>query len=98
MLLDREHVPGADADERAQHRDRDRPPRTEQELGDEAEAGDAEERKTLFPAVRKALDADQREALGQQMEAMAMDLQAGKRAPRMQVPREITEAAPLPEG
>lgn len=54
-----------------------------------------EERSELFPKVRKLLDAEQLEALGQEMLAKTESL-LGTR-PRMNVPHETKVAAPLPQ-
>jgi hemerythrin superfamily protein len=51
------------------------------------------ERKELFPRVRNLLDADQLEAIGQLMTATAADLEG--RAPRLDVPLQTMESAPL---
>ena len=52
-----------------------------------------EEEDTLFPKVRKLLSADELAALGNEM--MAMFERLLERDPRMQVPAETAEAAPL---
>lgn len=52
-----------------------------------------EEEKQLFPKVKKLLDAERLEQLGQEMEEMARELEEGE--PRMQVPNETGDAAPI---
>ena len=52
-----------------------------------------EEREELFPQVQRLLDADQLEAIGQLMTATVADLE--DRAPRLDVPLQTMEAAPL---
>ena len=52
-----------------------------------------EERDELFPKVRKLLDADQLEALGQEMQSMFEELRL--KQPRRAVPAEIDKAASL---
>jgi hemerythrin-like domain-containing protein len=53
-----------------------------------------EEEKELFPKVRKALDAERLDELGDELQEMASELQA-QGAPRMQVPDETGDAAPI---
>lgn len=50
-----------------------------------------EERTELFPKVKKLLDAEQLEALGQEMMALTDELEGND--PRLQVPNETAEAA-----
>jgi len=64
-------------------------------LGEEIRHHIREERKELFPKVKKLLDKDEREVLGAQMEALCETLKAGAEPPRMQVPSETMTAAPL---
>jgi hemerythrin superfamily protein len=52
-----------------------------------------EEEKELFPKVKKLFDADQLEAMGQQMEALFHELLEDE--PRLDVPAETAEAAPI---
>jgi hemerythrin superfamily protein len=52
-----------------------------------------EERRAIFPKARKLLDRSQLEALGESMEARAIELQGT--SPRKQVPSETREAATL---
>ena len=52
-----------------------------------------EEQDDLFPKVKKILDKDQLEALGQAMSAEQSELEAGQ--PRKAVPSETKQAAPL---
>jgi iron-sulfur cluster repair protein YtfE (RIC family) len=52
-----------------------------------------DERRDIFPAVRKMLDGDQLEALGEEMVAMIVDLEGTE--PRKQVPAETEHAAEL---
>lgn len=54
-----------------------------------------EERTDLFPKVKKLLDAEQLEGVGQEMEAFMVNLQEKNPAPRLQIPNETTQAAPL---
>jgi hemerythrin-like domain-containing protein len=54
-----------------------------------------EERKELFPKARRLLDKEQLEQLGSEMQAMATNLETS-RNPRLKVPEEIAQAAPLP--
>ncbi len=65
-------------------------------LGEEIRHHIREERKSLFPKVKKLLDKAAREALGQQMEALAELLKNAGEPPRMRVPAETATAAPLP--
>jgi hypothetical protein len=53
-----------------------------------------EEEKELFPKVRKVLSTEQLEGLGSEMAAMFEELLGGE--PRLDVPAETGEAAPLP--
>ncbi len=63
-------------------------------LKEQTEHHHEEEEENLFPKVRKALDADELEALGQQMLALQQKLQrAGD--PRDAVVEQTDEAAPL---
>jgi hypothetical protein len=55
-----------------------------------------EERKQLFPAAQRMLDAEALAALGEQMESMIAELESGEQPPRMHVPGEIEHAAVLP--
>ena len=52
-----------------------------------------EEEKELFPKARKLLDGGRLEELGREMEEMARELEQGE--PRMQVPNETGDAAPI---
>jgi hemerythrin superfamily protein len=54
-----------------------------------------EEREELFPKVRQLLDGDQREAIGQIMIGTVAELQG--KAPRMDVPLQTLDSAPLKE-
>ena len=53
-----------------------------------------DEEKKLFPAVREKLDAQRREALGQEMEALQQEMQMGGR-PRRAVHGQTAAAEPL---
>jgi hemerythrin superfamily protein len=64
-------------------------------LQEQVEMHVREERSELFPQVRQLLDADQREAIGQIMIGSVAELQGT--APRMDVPLQTVEAAPLKE-
>ncbi len=52
-----------------------------------------EEEKVLFPKVKRLLDEDRLEELGREMERLAGELEQGE--PRMQVPDETGDAAPI---
>jgi hemerythrin-like domain-containing protein len=53
-----------------------------------------EEEQELFPKVKKLLDAERLEELGEEMQAMADELmESGE--PRMQIPNETGDAAPI---
>lgn len=54
-----------------------------------------EERKELFPKAKKLVSKEVMAALGVEMEAMATQLAGEAEAPRMRVPNETQEAAPL---
>jgi hypothetical protein len=60
-------------------------------LEEQVEHHVGEERQELFPQVRRLLDAEQREAIGQIMTATMVNLQA----PRLDVPLQTREAPPL---
>jgi len=53
-----------------------------------------EEEDKLFPMLRKSMDADELAGLGNELLAMFEQLIGGN--PRLQVPKETAEAAPLP--
>jgi hemerythrin-like domain-containing protein len=53
-----------------------------------------EEEKDLFPQVRKLLDTERLEELGDEMQAMAEELRE-EGEPRMQIPNETGDAAPI---
>ena len=55
----------------------------------------AEERREMFPLAKKLLDEDQLTALGQEMEALTLDLQSRGPAPRLAIPNETAQAAEL---
>jgi hemerythrin-like domain-containing protein len=52
-----------------------------------------EEEKELFPKVRKLLDSERLEELGDEMQTMADELEQGE--PRMRIPDETGDAAPI---
>lgn len=54
-----------------------------------------EEREALFPKVRKLLSAEKLEALGQEMFSFTEENKT--RSPRLQVPAQTKQAAPLPQ-
>jgi hemerythrin superfamily protein len=62
-------------------------------LREQVEHHVGEERTDLFPKVKRLFDGDQLEALGQQMEARTCELEGS--SPRLGVPAESKEAAPL---
>ena len=63
-------------------------------LREQAEHHHKDEEKKLFPEVREKLDADRREALGREMQALQLRLQAGGK-PRRAVRAQTTAAEPL---
>ena len=63
-------------------------------LREQAEHHHKDEEKKLFPEVREKLDEDRREALGHEMEALQLRLQAGG-TPRRAVRTQTTAAEPL---
>lgn len=62
-------------------------------LEEEVEHHVEEEENELFPAVRDALDEDRLEVLGEELEALADELEE-EQAPRLAVPGQVEEAAP----
>ena len=63
-------------------------------LREQAEHHHKDEEKKLFPEVREKLDEDRREALGREMEALQLRLQAGG-TPRRAVRTQTAAAEPL---